>query len=276
MEVTATFHGGFSATVTARDHSVEVDEPETSGGNDDGFMPTELLFGGLASCFALALGHAARKRDVDLPNLRVTVTAHRPGSELRYDRVVVSASRRRRARDPRRLRRQGQALLLGVQHLRVPTRDRIHEPRRWSENERATDRDRRRGRRNRRRHHRQAPEPGHEGDAVHRVPGHRVLAVRDPVRARPRDRQVRVAVPEHRRALRRGRPRHADGDDGHRHRPRPPHGHRAQHARGLRQADPVHRVRVGEARRARRQPARACTTSRTSGRRWSSTRNSTT
>ena len=34
-------------------------------------MPTELLFGGLASCFALALGHAARKRDVDLPNLRV-------------------------------------------------------------------------------------------------------------------------------------------------------------------------------------------------------------
>ena len=55
-------------------------------------MPTELLFGGLASCFALALGHAARKRDVDLPNLRVTVTAHRPGTELRYDRVVVSAS----------------------------------------------------------------------------------------------------------------------------------------------------------------------------------------
>jgi uncharacterized OsmC-like protein len=92
MEVTATFHGGFSATVTARGHRVEVDEPETSGGNDAGFMPTELLFGGLASCFALALGHAARKRDVELPNLRVTVTAHRPGSELRYDRVVVSAS----------------------------------------------------------------------------------------------------------------------------------------------------------------------------------------
>jgi putative redox protein len=92
MEVTATFHGGFSATVEARGHSVSVDEPETSGGNDEGFMPTELLFGGLASCFALALGHAARKRDVELPNLRVTVSAHRPGSDLRYDRVIVSAS----------------------------------------------------------------------------------------------------------------------------------------------------------------------------------------
>jgi uncharacterized OsmC-like protein len=92
MEVTATFHGGFAATVTARGHTVAVDEPETAGGGDDGFMPTELLFGSLASCFALALGHAARKRDVELPNLRVTVTAHRPGTELRYDRVDVSAT----------------------------------------------------------------------------------------------------------------------------------------------------------------------------------------
>jgi putative redox protein len=92
VEVTATFHGGYAATVEARGHSVEVDEPEATGGNDGGFMPTELLFAGLASCFALALGHAARKRDVDLRNLKVTVTAHRPGTELRYDRVVVSAS----------------------------------------------------------------------------------------------------------------------------------------------------------------------------------------
>lgn len=92
MEVTATFHGGFSATVTARGHTVAVDEPETAGGRDEGFMPTELFFGGLASCFALALGHVARKRGIELPNLKVTVTAQRPGRELRYDRVQVSAS----------------------------------------------------------------------------------------------------------------------------------------------------------------------------------------
>jgi uncharacterized OsmC-like protein len=91
MKVTATFHGGMAATVEARGHSVAVDEPPHAGGEDQGFMPTELLFAGLASCFALALGHAARKRDVDLQGLKVTVTAERPAKELRYDSVVVTA-----------------------------------------------------------------------------------------------------------------------------------------------------------------------------------------
>jgi len=94
MKVTATFHGGMAATVEARGHCVEVDEPSEAGGEDEGFMPTELLFAGLASCFALALGHAARKRDVDLQGLKVTVTAERPGRELRYDQVVVTAQAR--------------------------------------------------------------------------------------------------------------------------------------------------------------------------------------
>jgi uncharacterized OsmC-like protein len=80
--------------VQARGHSVAVDEPAAAGGEDGGFMPTELLFAGLASCFALALGHAARKRAVDLPGLTVEVTAERPGRELRYDRVVVTAAAR--------------------------------------------------------------------------------------------------------------------------------------------------------------------------------------
>jgi putative redox protein len=92
MKVTATYHGGYSATVEARGHTVQVDEPEHVGGADEGFMPTELLFAGLASCFALAMGHAARKREIELNDLRIEVTAERPGSELRYHRVVVSAS----------------------------------------------------------------------------------------------------------------------------------------------------------------------------------------
>jgi uncharacterized OsmC-like protein len=92
VKVPATYHGGYAATATARGHSVEVDEPEAVGGEDAGFMPTELLFAGLASCFALALGHAARKRELELPRLRVAVTAERPGRELRCDDVVVSAS----------------------------------------------------------------------------------------------------------------------------------------------------------------------------------------
>jgi uncharacterized OsmC-like protein len=91
LEVTATWRGGYAATVDARGHVIEVDEPESAGGGNAGAMPTELLCASLASCFCLALGHVARKRDIELPNLRVTVRAERAGRELRYERLVVIA-----------------------------------------------------------------------------------------------------------------------------------------------------------------------------------------
>jgi len=92
LEVTATYHGAFAATVEARGREIAVDEPVESGGQDEGVMPTELLMASLASCFALALGHCARKRDQELPGLRVRVDAERAGTELRYGRVVVTAA----------------------------------------------------------------------------------------------------------------------------------------------------------------------------------------
>jgi putative redox protein len=93
LEVTATFRGGYRADVTARGHEVTVDEPVDSGGGDEGFMPTELFCGALASCFCLAIGHVARKRGLDVPGLTVTVRSHRAGRELRYERfTVVSAA----------------------------------------------------------------------------------------------------------------------------------------------------------------------------------------
>jgi uncharacterized OsmC-like protein len=91
VKVTATFHGGYAATVDARGHTFAVDEPTASGGDDSGAMPTELLAGALASCFALALGHAARREGVELPGLRVDVEAERAGRELRYGRLTVFA-----------------------------------------------------------------------------------------------------------------------------------------------------------------------------------------
>jgi putative redox protein len=91
MKVTATFHGGYAATVDARGHLMSIDEPEASGGDDTGAMPTELLAGALASCFALALAHAARREGVELPGLRVDVEAERAGHELRYGTMTVFA-----------------------------------------------------------------------------------------------------------------------------------------------------------------------------------------
>jgi len=92
LSVTATWRGGYRADVRARGHDVTIDEPATSGGTDLGMMPTEMFCGALASCFCLALGHVARKRDIGLPNLQVTVRAQRAGRELRYDRLVVECS----------------------------------------------------------------------------------------------------------------------------------------------------------------------------------------
>jgi putative redox protein len=92
LEVTATFRGGFRADVEARGHTVAVDEPADHGGGDEGFMPTELFCGALASCFCLAIGHVAGKRSLDVPGLTVTVRSERAGRELRYGRLVVECA----------------------------------------------------------------------------------------------------------------------------------------------------------------------------------------
>jgi putative redox protein len=92
LEVSATWLGGYAATVEGRGHELSVDEPESAGGNDQGFMPTELLCAALASCFCLALGYVARRRGRDLPGLRVGVRAERAEGELRYERIIVAAS----------------------------------------------------------------------------------------------------------------------------------------------------------------------------------------
>jgi uncharacterized OsmC-like protein len=90
--VEARWQGGLSATVTARDHELVADEPESYGGADAGMMPTELFFAGLASCFCLAVAHVAAKRDIVLEGLRVTIDAERVGSELRYSRLRVEVA----------------------------------------------------------------------------------------------------------------------------------------------------------------------------------------
>ena len=89
LEVVATWRGGFATDVVARQHTIRVDEPLTAGGTDTGMMPTELFCAALASCFCLAVGFAAGKRDLDVPGLSVSVTAERVEGELRYEHFVV-------------------------------------------------------------------------------------------------------------------------------------------------------------------------------------------
>lgn len=92
LHVEARWTGALSATATAREHELLVDEPTGAGGGDTGMMPTEVFFAGLASCFCLAVAHVAAKRDIELPGLRVAVDAERVDRELRYSRLRVEVS----------------------------------------------------------------------------------------------------------------------------------------------------------------------------------------
>jgi uncharacterized OsmC-like protein len=91
LEVDATWLGGYESRVETRGHEIVIDEPVSSGGHDHGMMPTEALCAALASCFCLALAHAAGKRGRELPGLRVVVRAERAGNELRYAQLDVEA-----------------------------------------------------------------------------------------------------------------------------------------------------------------------------------------
>ena len=73
--VEARWEAAYRTDVAVREFRFVADEPPGSGGEDAGAMPTEYLLVALSSCFAMALGHVARKRDVELGPLTVKAVA---------------------------------------------------------------------------------------------------------------------------------------------------------------------------------------------------------
>jgi uncharacterized OsmC-like protein len=73
------------SSVQAGDFEIVVDEPESAGGTDSGPQPTDLFLASIASCFTLSMAHAARKRGLELPGLRVRVVGTYEG--LKFTRV---------------------------------------------------------------------------------------------------------------------------------------------------------------------------------------------
>jgi len=74
LTVEATWEGGYRCTVATRQFRIKIDEPESAGGGDTGPQPSEVFLASLAGCFTLALYHAAKKRDIELPDLTVQAT----------------------------------------------------------------------------------------------------------------------------------------------------------------------------------------------------------
>jgi putative redox protein len=63
---------GYEHEVEVREHRLIVDEPETSGGGDQGPSPTELLAASLASCTAITIEMYADRKEWDLGEVVVT------------------------------------------------------------------------------------------------------------------------------------------------------------------------------------------------------------
>src|SRR5689334_5032779 len=73
-KVTARRHGAsLRHTVQVRDHHVTVDEPVTSGGEDAGPDPRELLAVSLASCTAITMEMYAARKGWDIGHVEVDV-----------------------------------------------------------------------------------------------------------------------------------------------------------------------------------------------------------
>ncbi|HLZ84459.1 MAG TPA: 2-oxo acid dehydrogenase subunit E2 [Caulobacteraceae bacterium] len=71
--------GGLEVRVRDARHAWSVDEPSIAGGTDTGPDPVNLVLGALASCMVIALKLAARRRRIDLGEVRAHVAANPQG-----------------------------------------------------------------------------------------------------------------------------------------------------------------------------------------------------
>jgi putative redox protein len=85
----ARWEGGYRARVSVRDFEILADEPASAGGGDEGPTPTELFLASLATCFTLAVAHAARKRSITIRQLEVRVRADYEGLRFAWMRLEV-------------------------------------------------------------------------------------------------------------------------------------------------------------------------------------------
>ncbi len=79
----------------AGEFELRVDEPASAGGENTGPQPTEVFLASVASCFALAVAHVARKRDIELEDLSVRAVGTYDGPKFVKIRVEVTSSHER-------------------------------------------------------------------------------------------------------------------------------------------------------------------------------------
>ena len=89
IEATAEWKKNYQVGVQVRQFDVNVDEPPQYNGEDTGMMPTELFISSLASCFCLALVFVAKKKEMEIADMRVDVSAEADTKNFRYKKLIV-------------------------------------------------------------------------------------------------------------------------------------------------------------------------------------------
>jgi len=90
MEVQAVWKKNYQVEVRARQFRVPIDEAPEFNGEDTGMMPTELFLCSLASCFCLALVYIARKKRLEVKDMRVNVKGEKDLKNFLFSRLIVN------------------------------------------------------------------------------------------------------------------------------------------------------------------------------------------
>jgi putative redox protein len=94
---------GYEHEIEIREHRLIADEPEETGGHDQGPSPTEMLAGALASCTAITIEMYADRKEWDLGEVEVVAdftkgTADQPPKARVDIRIPVELSEDQRER----------------------------------------------------------------------------------------------------------------------------------------------------------------------------------
>jgi uncharacterized OsmC-like protein len=92
MEITVEHLGAVQFEIRARQHTIVCDQPETSGGFDEGMTPPELMLASLGSCADYYAAQYLRKQGLASKGTRVRVTAGKATGPARLDNFNIEVS----------------------------------------------------------------------------------------------------------------------------------------------------------------------------------------
>ena len=92
MEVMVEHLGSVQFEIRARQHTIACDQPEASGGFDEGMTPPELMLASLGSCAGYYAAQYLRKKGLASEGTRVRVTAGKVPAPARLENFKIEVS----------------------------------------------------------------------------------------------------------------------------------------------------------------------------------------